>query len=679
MIDQATIERILDTAQIVEVVSDFVSLKKRGTNYVACCPFHHEKTPSFSVSPSKGIFKCFGCGKAGSAVSFVMEHEQMSYVEALKYLGNKYGIEVKEKEESQQEAQQRLLHESLLIVNDFAKSFYAKRLWESEDGQAIGLSYFKERGFTDEIIKKFELGYSPNERRAFTHQAQKGGYKKEHLVAVGLTIEREETGELFDRFYDRVMFPWRSISGKTIAFGGRTLRSDKAIAKYINSPESEAFVKNRSLYGIYEAKAAIVREQKCYLVEGYTDVISFHQAGIENVVASGGTSLTSGQIGLIKRFSNKITVLYDGDYAGIKASLRGIDMLLAEGMEVKVALFPNGEDPDSYAKKHTAEQVRDFLDANEEDFIAFKYRILSSDIEKDPLQRARLIGEIVNSIAVIPDAIVRNVYVEETSTRLGIGQELLQQEIKKIRSKKQEEEYRANQRRERLQEYDAMQRGGASGDPASAGGGGTSGYNWESGARSRTALPGFVIDTYCEEAEKEILYYLIKFGNLPIYLEDEFLYGAASNQEQNVAQYILSQLQNDDLELQNLVYKNIFDEYFKLDFVDDDKIFKHFINHPDSAIAKSVIDLMAQPYTITIAQFNKSLVPEKNVLGRVVPKAILIYKAKVMAQASLNLAEKLKIAQANGDNALQEQLMQQLNTLMQVRKTFAKELKRVTF
>ncbi len=665
MIDHATIERILDTAQIVEVVGDFVSLKKRGTNYVACCPFHHEKTPSFSVSPGKGIFKCFGCGKAGSAVTFVMEHEQMSYVEALKYLGNKYGIEVKEKEESQEETQQRLLHESLLIVNEFAKNFYARRLWESEDGRAIGLSYFKERGFSDEIIKKFELGYSPNERRAFTHQAQKGGYKKEHLVAVGLTIEREETGELFDRFYERVMFPWRSISGKTIAFGGRTLRSDKSIAKYINSPESEAFVKNRSLYGIYEAKAAIVREQKCYLVEGYTDVISFHQAGIENVVASGGTSLTSGQIGLIKRFSNKITVLYDGDYAGIKASLRGIDMLLAEGMEVKVALFPDGEDPDSYAKKHTAEQVREFLDANEEDFIAFKYRILSSDIEKDPLQRARLIGEIVNSIAVIPDAIVRNVYVEETSARLGIGQELLQQEIKKIRSKKQEEEFRANQRRERLQEYDAMQNAGAAGG--------------EAALRSRTALPGFVINTYCEEAEKEILYYLIKFGNLPIYLDEEFLYGVSPEQEQSVAQYILGQLQNDDLELQNLVYKNIFDEYFKLEMTDDEKIFKYFINHPDSAMAKTVIDLMAQPYTITIAQFNKSLVPEKNILGRVVPKAILIYKAKVMAQASLNLAEELKVAQTNGDTALQEQLMQQLNTLMQVRNAFAKELKRVTF
>ena len=660
----------MDTAQIVEVVSDFVSLKKRGTNYVACCPFHHEKTPSFSVSPSKGIFKCFGCGKAGSAVTFVMEHEQMSYVEALKYLGHKYGIEVKEREESAEDVQQRLLHESLLIVNEFAKKFYAQRLWESEDGRAIGLSYFKERGFSDEIIKKFELGYSPNERRAFTHQAQKGGYKKEHLTAVGLTIEREETGELFDRFYDRVMFPWRSISGKVIAFGGRTLRSDKTVAKYINSPESEAFVKNKSLYGIYEAKGAIVREQKCYLVEGYTDVISFHQAGIENVVASGGTSLTSGQIGLIKRFSNKITVLYDGDFAGIKASLRGIDMLLAEGMEVKVALFPDGEDPDSYAKKHNAAQVREFLDANEEDFIAFKHRILSSEIDKDPLQRARLIGEIVNSIAVIPDAIVRNVYVETTSERLSISQELLQQEIKKIRDKKQEEDFKARQRKERLDAYQAVPAAAvpAVGDSPSG-----------QANAVKTAVPGFVINTYCEEAEKEILYYLLKFGCLNIHLEADFLYGSEPEQEQRVSDYILSQLQNDDLELQNLVFKNIFDEYFNLGAQDDEKAFKYFINHPDSSVAKTVIDILAQPYTITIAQFNKSMVPEQNVLGRVVPKAIMVYKAKVMAQASMNLAQELKNAQMSGDLALQEELMRQLNTLMQVRNAFAKELKRIIF
>ncbi len=694
MIDRNTVERILDAAQIVEVVSDFVSLKKRGTNYVACCPFHHEKTPSFSVSPSKGIFKCFGCGKAGSAVTFVMEHEQMSYTEALKYLGRKYGIEVKEREESEEDVQQRLYHESLLIVNDFAKNFYVKTLWENPEGQAVGLSYFRERGFRDDIIKKFELGYAPDAKRDFTHQAQKGGYKKEHLVGVGLTIEREGTGELFDRFYERVMFPWRSISGKVIAFGGRTLRTDKTIAKYINSPESEAFVKNKSLYGIYEAKGAIVREQKCYLVEGYTDVISFHQAGIENVVASGGTSLTSGQIGLIKRFSNKITVLYDGDFAGIKASLRGIDMLLAEGMEVKVALFPDGEDPDSYAKSHTAEQVRDFLNEHEEDFIAFKYRILSSDIEKDPLQRARLIGDIVNSIAVIPDAIVRNVYVEQTSMRLNISQDLLQQEVNKVRARKNEEEFKAAQRKERLDQYNAMQGSGAEGaggvnggtGSMAAGDGGSraaAGYvgiseNLQRGV-NRGQLPGFVINTYCEEAEKEILYYLIKFGHLPIHLEKDFLYGAEPAQEQSVAQYIQGELQNDDLELQNLVYKNIFNEYFNLNIQDPDRIFKHFVNHQNPAVAKSVIDLMAQPYTITIAQFNKSLIPEKNILGKVVPKAVLVYKAKVTAQASMNLAEELKKAQASGNTELQEQLVMQIATLMQVRNVFAKALNRIIF
>lgn len=697
MIDRATIERIQDTAQIVEVVSDFVSLKRRGTNYVACCPFHHEKTPSFSVSPSKGIFKCFGCGKAGNAVAFVMEHEQMSYVEALKYLGKKYGIEVIDKEESAEDVQQRLYHESLLIVNEFARDFYAKRLWESEDGQAIGLSYFKERGFTEETIKKFNLGFAPNEKRAFTHQAQKAGYKKEHLTGVGLTIEREGSGELFDRFYDRVMFPWRSISGKVIAFGGRTLRSDKAIAKYINSPESEAFVKNRSLYGIYEAKAAIVKQQKCYLVEGYTDVISFHQAGIENVVASGGTSLTTGQIALIKRFSNKITVLYDGDYAGIKASLRGIDMFLEEGMEVKVALFPDGEDPDSYAKSHTAQQVLDFLNSREEDFIAFKYRLLSKDAERDPMQRARLITEIVNSISVIPDAIVRSVYVEDTALRLNVQEELLQQEVAKVRRARMEK----SQFRSRLEDagtLGSLQSAGASamggagryGGSGSSGGasessgggtalsGGRNGLNGRAGANG-TNIPSFVIDTYCEEAEKEILYYLIKFGHLPLYLEEEFLYGAEGGGEQRVSEYILGQLQNDELELQNLVYKNIFNEYFGLDYADPDRIFKHFINHPDPAISKTVIDIMAQPYTITIEQFNKSLVPEKNILGRVVPKSLLIYKAKVTAQAEMNLAQELKKAQTEGNQETLQELMMQLNTLMQVRNVFAKELKRLIF
>ncbi len=665
MIDRGTVEQILDTARIEEVVSDFVSLKRRGANYIACCPFHHEKTPSFSVSPSKGIYKCFGCGKAGSVVSFVMEHEQMSYVEALKYLGKKYGIEVKEKEESEEDVQQRLHHESLLIVNEFAQKFYTEQLLHSDEGIAVGLSYFKERGFTGQTIDKFLLGYAPNKRREFTHNAQRKGYKKEHLVEVGLTIEREN-GELLDRFYERVMFPIRGISGKVIAFGGRKLRGDKEVAKYINSPESEVYVKNKVLYGIYEAKGAIAREQKCYLVEGYTDVISFHQAGVENVVASSGTSLTTGQIQLIKRFTNNVTVLYDGDWAGIKASLRGIDMLLEEGLEIKVALFPDGEDPDSFARKHTKEELQEFLTNNEEDFISFKQRLLAQELSKDPLQRARLIGEVVNSIAVIPDAIVRAVYIEQTAAKLNIKEELLQQEVAKLRHKKQSDTFyqqqREQERQERLQGIQAADTAGAlSGSQAGA----------------QRNIPGFVVNTYCSEAEKEILYYLLKFGYLPIHVDDDFMYGAERDDEQTVAQYILSQLQNDELELQNLQYKEIFDEYFQLKEHESEKVLRYFINHPDREVASIVADLFIQPYTITIQQFSKSLIPERNVLGRVVPKSILIYKAKVTAQAAMNLTEELGKAQREKNVELQNELMTQLTTLMQVRNFFSKELNRI--
>ena len=666
MIDRGTVEKILDTARIEEVVSDFVSLKRRGANYIACCPFHHEKTPSFSVSPSKGIYKCFGCGKAGSVVSFVMEHEQMSYAEALKYLGKKYGIEVKEKEESQEDVQQRLHHESLLIVNDYAQKFYTEQLLKTDEGIAIGLSYFKERGFTDETINKFLLGYAPNKRRELTHNAQRKGYKKEHLVEVGLTIEREN-GELLDRFYERVMFPIRSISGKVIAFGGRKLRGDKEVAKYINSPESEVYVKNKVLYGIYEAKQAIAREQKCYLVEGYTDVISFHQAGVENVVASSGTSLTTGQIQLIKRFTNNVTVLYDGDWAGIKASLRGIDMLLEEGLEIKVALFPDGEDPDSFARKHTKEELQEFLSNSEEDFISFKQRLLAQELSKDPLQRAKLIGEVVNSIAVIPDAIVRAVYIEQTAAKLNIKEELLQQEVAKLRHKKQSDNYyqqqREQERQERLQGIQAADSSSAFGIP-------------QAGAQ-RNNIPGFVVNTYCSEAEKEILYYLLKFGYLPIHVDDDFMYGAERDDEQTVAQYILSQLQNDELELQNLQYKEIFNEYFQLKEHESEKVLRYFMNHPNREVSNIVADLFIQPYTITIQQFSKSIIPERNVLGRVVPKSILIYKAKVTAQAAMNLTEELGKAQREKNIELQNELIAQLTTLMQVRNFFSKELNRI--
>ena len=410
MISKTTISRILESAQIVDVISDFVSLRRRGANYTACCPFHNEKTPSFSVSPSKGIYKCFGCGKAGNAVNFVMEHEHLTYVEALKFLGRKYGIEVEEREESEAEIQQRLKSESLQVVSEFARDFFINSLWNSQRGRSIALSYFKERGFSEETIKKFQLGWAPEGRDgSMSSAALRAGFKKEFIVSSGLGIEREQSGEIADRFYERVMFPIHSLTGRVIAFGGRTLRTDKSLAKYINSPETEIYNKSRSLYGIYFAKSAIARLQKCYLVEGYTDVISLVQAGVENVVASSGTSLTSEQVRLIRRFAPSVTILYDSDPAGIKASLRGIDMLLEEGLQVKVVLFPEGEDPDSYAKNNSPAQLKDYLESAERDFIEFKIELLSSEADKDPIKRRQLINEVVTSISVIPDAITRAV------------------------------------------------------------------------------------------------------------------------------------------------------------------------------------------------------------------------------------------------------------------------------
>jgi DNA primase len=386
---------------------------------------------------------------------------------------------------------------------------------------------------------------------------------------------------------------------------------------------------------------------------------------VENVVASSGTSLTTGQIQLIKRFTNKVTVLYDGDWAGIKASLRGIDMLLEEGLEIKVALFPDGEDPDSFARKHTREELLDFLTNNEEDFISFKQRLLAQELNKDPLQRAKLIGEVVNSIAVIPDAIVRTVYIEQTASKLNIKEELLQQEVAKLRQKKQSDNYYQQQReKERLERLQGLQAADTAAFASPA-------------ATDRKNIPGFVVNTYCSEAEKEILYYLLKFGNLPIHVDEEFAYGAEQDEEQTVAQYILAQLQNDELELQNLQYKEIFNEYFQLKEHESEKVLRYFMNHPNTEVSKIVADLFIQPYTITIQQFSKSIIPERNVLGRVVPKSILIYKAKVTAQAAMNLTEELGKAQREKNTDLQNELMGQLNTLMQVRNFFSKELNRI--
>lgn len=443
MIDPATVDRILDAANIYEVVSDFVTLRRRGANYVGLCPFHDEKTPSFSVSPARGICKCFSCGKGGNAVHFIMEHEQISFYEALRYLARKYNIEIQEQELTEEEKQRKTDRESMLIVNDFAQKFFATTLLEHVEGRAIGMSYFRERGFGEDIIKKFGLGFSPEKRDALAQEALRKGYKKEYLLKTGLCLESQQ-GNLYDRFKGRVIFPVYSLSGKVIAFGGRILKKDEKSAKYVNSPESEVYHKSDVLYGIYHAKQAIVKNDCCYLVEGYTDVLSMHQAGIENVVASSGTSLTQGQIRLIHRFTNNITVLYDGDAAGIKASLRGIDLILQEGMNIKVVLLPNGDDPDSFSKKQSATDFTNYIKAHETDFIRFKTRLLMESIGNDPIKRAALIGDIVRSIAIIPDNILRSVYVQECSRLLETDEKMLLREVNKLIRNKWEQDTNKN-------------------------------------------------------------------------------------------------------------------------------------------------------------------------------------------------------------------------------------------
>ncbi len=449
MIDRETVDKILDAAEIVDVVSDFVSLRRRGSNYVGLCPFHNEKTPSFSVSPSRNFCHCFGCGKGGSPVNFIMEHEQLSYVEALRYLANKYHIDIEERELTDEQKAARTDRESMLALNEFACHYFEEQLHDTNDGVEIGLAYFRDRGFSDATIRKFHLGYSPERSTAFYQAAIKAGYNRKYLLEVGLCIDDKRDGG-FDRFRGRVMFPVYNVAGKVIAFGGRTLKKDPA--KYFNSPESLIYVKNRELYGLYQAKRAIVKEDKCFLVEGYTDVISMHQAGIENVVASSGTSLTQGQIAQIHRFTSNVTVLYDGDSAGIHASLRGIDMLLAEGLNIKVLLLPDGEDPDSFARKHNASQFTQFIAENESDFISFKMKILLDQSSGDPVKRAAAIGDVVKSIAVIPDAITRSVYAKQCSVQLDIAEDVLLKEINKYIKRNKDEQYKQRQREQARQQ-----------------------------------------------------------------------------------------------------------------------------------------------------------------------------------------------------------------------------------
>lgn len=666
MIPQDTVDKILDSAQIVDVISDFVSLKRRGANYIACCPFHNEKTPSFYVSPAKGIYKCFGCGKSGTAVGFVMEHESMTYVEALKYLARKYGIEVKEKEDSPEEIAARQRNESLLLVMDYTEQFFKDSL-KTQEGRSIGYAYFRSRGLEDATIEKYGLGWSPKSGHALADAALAKGYKEEFLTATGVCIKRND-GSLIDKFYDRAMFPIHSVSGRVIAFGGRTLRSDYKtanIGKYVNSPETEIYDKSRSLYGIYFAKSEISKLDKCFLVEGYLDVLSMHQLGITNVVASSGTSLTVPQIRLIKKFTDNVTIMYDGDAAGIHAALRGIGLILKEGLNVRVVLLPDGDDPDSYSQKHNLEEVQAFLQANEQDFIEYKTDLLLGQSGNDPLKKAELINDIADTIALIPDQIKRAVYVQSAAVKFGINEDALYARILNTRQKMIDDERKEAERERMREERQARANAGPQSAGANAGGqsvpdpedyGEPAGDGYMDGQMEPVDVP-VPADTaparanaggvYLENpvmapVERDLLKFILVSGldTMDFESDSEFY----DSEKTTAADFIRDAIEEHPFS--NSLYARTFDEYFKLYDADatlgQDDIIRSLMNSPDREMASLVGDLVEEKYRLTVKNFSDAMTSQSSFLVIQVPKAIMVYNSKIVRSQELALAARLK-------------------------------------
>jgi DNA primase len=643
MIDSATIGRILDTANISDVVSEFVTLKKRGVNQLGLCPFHNEKTPSFTVSPAKGIFKCFGCGKGGNSVNFIMELEQLSYPDALRWLAKKYHIELEEKEETHEEKMLKDERESMMIVSAFAQKYFSRYLLNENEGRTVGLSYLRERGIRDDIISKFELGFCPDGKDLFTQAAQREGYKMEFLEKTGLTIKRDDW--IRDRFGGRVIFPVHNVAGRVIAFGGRTLTNDKKVAKYLNSPESEIYHKGRTLYGIYQAKRDITRLDKCYLVEGYTDVLAFHQAGIENVVASSGTSLTIEQIRLIRRFSPNITIVYDGDEAGIKASLRGIDMVLEEGINVKVLPLPRGEDPDSFARSMSASQLTEYIKEKETDFIKFKTQLLMESVENDPVSKARLINEIVHSISVIPDTITRTIYIKECSRLMDVQELVLYAEIRKIQNKQSEDHTRKE-----LQEIQIK-----ASTPASP-------------VTERKIANPF------ETEEREIIRVLLKYFHQESFeFEDEETHQV---NKYSVGFFVLNELHRDDLISVNPKVRSILLEMEKnLDNRDFDPI-RFFTQHPDNEISQYASNLLSEKYTQSKrwSRGGAFVESESDLLYLLVPKLVQEYKLKNVKALLKKLESQISEASKNDQMELMMELMNQYQNLKKIVKELSELL-----
>jgi len=701
LIHKEDIDKIFEVARVEEVVGDYVTLKKRGVNLIGLCPFHDEKTPSFYVSPVKGIYKCFGCGKGGHAINFVMEKELMSYPDALRHLAKKYNIQIVEEEQSPEQLQSQNDRESLFVVSSFAQKNFSENLYTTDEGKSIGLGYFKERGFRDDIIQKFQLGYSLNNRNAFTDSAIKAGYKAEYLVKSGLTIEykahsdpppsanaqdklgrenqhtiaspslREgeesqrtsQTGGVvgsspspsgrlggasyFDRFWGRVIFPVHNATGRVIAFGGRTLRTDKKTAKYINSPETDIYHKSDVLYGIFFAKKEIIAQENCFLVEGYTDVISMHQAGIENVVASSGTSLTVGQIKLIRRFTKNITILYDGDSAGIKASFRGIDLILEEGMNVKVLLFPDGEDPDSYSKRVSNKELKTFVKENSKSFVAFKTDILISEAGNDPAKRVAVINEIAETLAIL-SAMQSEEYIKICFQLLKIDQEKLIGLVNK-------------KRRDRIDKKSSK--------------------IVETSVEETIAQPTIdeiaTLINSAEHQERDIIRLLLNYGNKNVTVD-----GEEKDEkdkyipiEISLAALIVHELQHDNIVLQNMLYNSIYNEFVQQ--LTDDKVpdYNYFINHENMDICSLTVDLISSPYSLSNwEQHSIYTTMEENILKKSLYNAVYALKSRKLEMMIHDIQKRLK---ENPPDDEMMALMQTQHQLLKAKKTFNELLGRI--
>ena len=696
MIDQPTIDRILDAANIVDVVSEFVTLRKRGVNYVGLCPFHDDKSPSFYVSPAKNICKCFACGEGGTAVHFIMKHEQIGYFDALRFLAKKYNIEIEERELSDEEKRIRSDRESMFIVNAWAQQYFSQMLHEHVEGKTVGMRYFIERGFREDTIRKFQLGYSLDQRDALYQQALRKGYKKEYLEKTGLVIAYEN-GNVNDRFRGRVIFPVHSLSGKVVAFGGRVLKKDEKTAKYVNSPESPIYHKSNELYGIYFAKQAIVKADRCYLVEGYTDVISMHQSGVENVVASSGTALTHGQIRLIHRFTNNITVLYDGDAAGIKAAIRGIDLLLDEGMNVKVVLLPDGEDPDSFARSHSATEFTEFIRQHETDFIRFKTKLLLADAGNDPVKRAALIGDIIRTIAIVPDDITRTIYIRECSAMMEIDEQVVLNQVNKQRLSKNEQkssvpvtnrstteilppDYSISEPSGQMQETPV-----ATAEPVSDQLPPDFPPPLEEEFSGSNEMPEIPPSAPVEETqvmtrqrspyeafEIALLRYVVRYGERVLYdyVDEE----TKERIVMRVAEFIRDDLERDDLSFYTPIFKQMLDEAANRCGEETFIAHRYFLSHPDPLVSRVAANLMSEKYQLSKYHFKfREVEQEEDKLDQLVVRDLFAFKeAYIMRQLKEKQEQLKQLSSADPEQIMT--VMKEIAQLNEIKKVLSKEL-----